>query len=62
MKIVFQAMAMVTGVLLVAGVIGLVLLNQVLEAWPMRTPPVSKEDRAVWRNAQVADPETAPQS
>ena len=62
MKIVFRAVAMMTGVLLLAGLIGLVLLNQVLAAWPMRTPPVSAEDIAIWRNAAAADPESAPQS
>ena len=62
MRIVFRAVAMMTGVLLLAGLIGLVLLNQVLAAWPMCTPPVTAEDLVILRNAAVADPESAPQS
>jgi len=62
MRIVFRAVAMMTGVLLLMGLIGLVVLTQVLAAWPMCTPPVSAEDLSVWRNAQTDAPESAPQS
>lgn len=62
MRIVLRAVAMMTGVLLLAGLIGLVLLNQVLAAWPMRTAPVSAEDVVLWRKALADIPEPAPQS
>ena len=66
MKIVFRAVAMMTGVFLLAGLIGLVLLNLALALWPMRTPPVSAEELAMRHSALAAtlesESESAPQS
>jgi hypothetical protein len=62
MRIVFRAVAMIMGVVLLAGLIGLVLLNQVLAVVPLRTPPVSAEDVVLWRKVLAETPESAPQS
>lgn len=56
MKIVFRAVALMAGGLLLVGLIGLVLLNQVLAAWPTCTTPTSAEDLAMWRTTLAGTP------
>jgi hypothetical protein len=62
MRIVFRAVAMIMGVVLLAGLIGLVVLNQVLAVVPLRTPAVTAEDVVLWRKVLAEIPESAPQS
>ena len=59
MRIVLRSLVMITGGLLLVGMVGLGLLNLVLDVWPLRTAPATEEDVARWRKFMADTPDSA---